>query len=148
VFSKQPLPDACYRVSSRALIYDSRMRILILEREDGGYCLPGGGWEFKESFEKCVRREIKEELGVETEVIGGMLFAYRGRTKRDKPWHLRIAVPVLVKSKEFKLEPGIKNAFFVNQATFLNTIFAKDEEQIKEYVHRIWSTVEKKPANR
>lgn len=144
----QSLPPACYRVSSRAIIFDERLRILVIEDNDGKYELPGGGWEFKESFEECVRREIKEELGVETLYIGETWFSYRGRSKKTRPWHLRICAPVLLKSTEFKLGPGMRSAYFVTKSVFMNTKLTPDEEPIKAYVDKIWPPVEKNSVKR
>lgn len=36
---------------------------------DGDYCPPGGHMEHMESFEECVRRETKEETGIEIKNI-------------------------------------------------------------------------------
>lgn len=131
------LPSPYYRVTSRAIILDERMRILVIENEDGSYELPGGGWEHKESFEDCIRREIKEELGVKVLWIGHLWFYYRGRRKAW-PWHLRLCAPVQLESYEFKLGPGIKQAHFVTKQVFLNTTFSSDEQPIKDHADEIW----------
>jgi 8-oxo-dGTP pyrophosphatase MutT (NUDIX family) len=141
------LPSTYYRVTCRAIILDDRMRVLVIENEDGTYEMPGGGWEHNETFEECVKREVKEELGVETLWVGDMWFSYRGRRK-GWPWYLRLCVPVLVKSHDFKLGPGMRGAHFVTKQVFLNTSFTKDEQPIKEYADKIWSLVEKKSKNR
>jgi len=68
--SRKPLPHKQIGV---AVIADSEGKILIDRRKQEG--LLGGLWEFPggkiepgESVEDCVRREIKEELGIEIEV--------------------------------------------------------------------------------
>ena len=68
--SRAPLPHKQIGV---AVIYDDDGRILIDRRKQEG--LLGGLWEFpggkiepNETFEDCVRREIKEELDIEIEV--------------------------------------------------------------------------------
>ncbi|HEX7964014.1 MAG TPA: NUDIX hydrolase, partial [Candidatus Saccharimonadales bacterium] len=66
-----------YRVTARALIFDERMRLLVVEDNDGRYELPGGGWEHNESLEQCIAREIKEELGVSALWVGKLWFCYR-----------------------------------------------------------------------
>jgi 8-oxo-dGTP pyrophosphatase MutT (NUDIX family) len=83
------LPSTYYRVTIRAIIFDERMRVLVIEDEDGRYELPGGGWEYNETFEECIRREIKEELGVDALFVGHMWFQYRGK-RRGHPWYLRL----------------------------------------------------------
>ena len=59
------IPSTFYRVSLKALVFDSEDRLLALQNDDGTWELPGGGWEHSETLEQCMRREIREELGVE-----------------------------------------------------------------------------------
>jgi len=149
MFKKQPLPDSCYHVSSRAIIYDARMRILVIEREDGSYTLPGGDWDFKEPFEKSIRKAIKKQLGAEVLFIGRITFNYRARAHSDDPWSLRLCAPVLLKKNEkLKLGQGIANTYFIDRPTFMNTTFARDDGPIKEHVNDLWLPVEKKPLKR
>ncbi|HSX34706.1 MAG TPA: NUDIX hydrolase [Candidatus Saccharimonadales bacterium] len=142
------LPSPYYRVTTRAIILDDRMRLLIIENDDGTYELPGGGWEHKESFEACIKREVKEELGVDVLFVGDIWFQYRGKRK-GRPWFLRLCTPVLVKSNDFKLGKGMKAVHFVNRQTLINTKLADDEEPFKEHIDKIWTPqVEKKGENR
>jgi ADP-ribose pyrophosphatase YjhB (NUDIX family) len=142
------LPSPYYRVTTRAIILDDRMRLLVIENDDGTYELPGGGWEHNESFEESIRREVKEELGVDVLFVGDVWFQYRGKRK-NRPWFLRLCTPVLIASNEFKLGPGMKQVHFVNRQTLLNTKLTDDEEPIKEHIDKIWLTpVEKKQENR
>jgi 8-oxo-dGTP pyrophosphatase MutT (NUDIX family) len=141
------LPSSYYRVTTRAIILDERMRVLVIEDDDGRYELPGGGWKEDESFEECVRREVKEELGVDVLWVGNIWFAYRGKRK-NRPWFLRLCAPVQVKSYDFKMGPGMHSAHFVHRDMFLNTAFTEDEQPVKKYADKIWPPVEKKSKNR
>jgi 8-oxo-dGTP pyrophosphatase MutT (NUDIX family) len=132
------LPSPYYRVASRAIIFDHRWRLLVIEDDDGKYELPGGGWEHKESFEACIRREVKEELGVDVLYIGGIWFTYRGKRK-NRPWFLRLCAPVMIDTYDFKMGPGMKRAVWVSRSTFLNVDFTDDEKPIKDYVDMLWA---------
>lgn len=57
------LPPCFFRVSTKALIVRNEKVLLVMEA-DGKWELPGGGLEVGESFESGLRREVKEELGV------------------------------------------------------------------------------------
>ena len=73
--SRAPLPHKQIGV---AVIYNDDGLILIDRRKQEG--LLGGLWEFpggkiepNETFEDCVRREIKEELDIEIEIIDPLI---------------------------------------------------------------------------
>lgn len=60
------IPKTYYRVSIKALILnDSRDKFLIILEDNGLWELPGGGLDWPEGPEDCLRREIKEEMGLE-----------------------------------------------------------------------------------
>ena len=56
----------------------------------GGYALPGGFLEYGEKLEDCVVREVREETGIATEVIG--LFGVFSAPDRDPRGHFVTAV--------------------------------------------------------
>lgn len=51
-------------------VVKNKDRVLLVKESkvDGEWALPGGGLEKDETLEECVRREIKEETGLRTEV--------------------------------------------------------------------------------
>ena len=63
------------RISGRAIIIDKDEVILLFRRKlkDGVlkeyYAIPGGGQEENETIEECVKREIKEELSLDVEIV-------------------------------------------------------------------------------
>ena len=59
------IPDCYYRTSIKALVLDEAKKFLLIQEADGKWELPGGGLEFGETPHDCLRREIKEEMGVE-----------------------------------------------------------------------------------
>jgi 8-oxo-dGTP diphosphatase len=62
---KPEIPDNFYRVSIKGLILDESRKKFLVVREDNGYWeLPGGGLDYGESPEACLKREIHEEMGL------------------------------------------------------------------------------------
>ena len=61
-----PLPHCFYRISVKALVLDpSRERFLVMKEENGKWDLPGGGLDWDMTPEDDLRREIREEMGLE-----------------------------------------------------------------------------------
>ena len=60
-------------VVSRAVIADGEKMLLVVNRKNNFYCLPGGRKEFGEDPKQALEREMVEELGVKPE-IGGLLY--------------------------------------------------------------------------
>ena len=141
------LPSPYYRVGIQAVIYDERMRLLVLESADGTYHLPGGDWRHKQDFETCLRRTLHAQLGVDVLYIGHLWFSYQG-VRRGQPPALKLCVPVQLDTFDFKLGAGVQQAFFIDHATFLNTAFAADEAGIKQHADDLWLPVEKNKKNR
>jgi ADP-ribose pyrophosphatase YjhB (NUDIX family) len=65
-----PAPNALVPAAS-AVVVDNEGRILLHRRRDNDmWALPGGKMELGESLAGCARREVKEETGLDVEVVG------------------------------------------------------------------------------
>ena len=61
--------SAQFRIGVFALIFDEDQRVLLAYRRDiDWWNLPGGGMEHGETVEEALRREVREETGLEVEV--------------------------------------------------------------------------------
>lgn len=70
--------DVCY-----ALIHDKKTNsVLVVQNEHGGWSFPGGAKESSETLYEALIREVKEETGLDIEVIGEI-----ETTERHSPTH-------------------------------------------------------------
>src|SRR4051812_21722022 len=63
-------PSQTRRTAADAVVFDERGRVLLQRRADFGvWGLPGGAVEVGETLARAVRREVKEETGLDVEVL-------------------------------------------------------------------------------
>ncbi|KAJ51884.1 ADP-ribose pyrophosphatase YjhB (NUDIX family) [Clostridium tetanomorphum] len=79
--------DTSYKIrkAARTILFDHWNKIAILYVSKNNYHkLPGGGIELGESTDKALRREVKEEVGADIEVLGeiGAILEYRNEFKQ------------------------------------------------------------------
>jgi 8-oxo-dGTP diphosphatase len=81
------------RNAGKALIVrDGKLLTTVNRGDDVFYLLPGGGQEPGESLPECVRREVREEIGVEVEVgdlrfVRDYIGARHDRTEQESGVH-------------------------------------------------------------
>lgn len=63
------IDDCLYRVAVRVLIVENDKVLLVKEKSDDWWALPGGGVDHGDSIEATLLREVEEELGVPANAI-------------------------------------------------------------------------------
>ncbi len=96
------IPDCYYRISIKSLILDdSRQKFLVTLEDNGMWELPGGGLDRGETAEECLRREIREEMGLTiTEIKRSPCYVTSGN-RPDGNWFANIVYEVRVKDLHF-----------------------------------------------
>lgn len=131
------LPNTFYRVAAKALVFDASGRLLVVSNQKGDYEIPGGGWEFSESYEACLRREISEELGVGAKSISSECYMWTGVHHTLGHKILRIGSRVTLASDDFMLGDGMTAVEWIDESTFLK-IDWKYEGDEAEMITAIW----------
>ena len=131
-------PSPFYRVAAKALILDETGKLLVLINDEHRYEIPGGGWEHDETFEACMRRELKEELQVDLSEVGEVAFVYRGTNKTKEHHILRIAAFVKLVGQKLTPSDGMVSVEFINREQFMKINWLAYEGNILDYVDKIW----------
>ncbi len=69
--------DLSFRPSAYGIIVREGKILMAVMKSTGKYVLPGGGIELGEPMEEALKREIREECGVEAEVLAPAFFEER-----------------------------------------------------------------------
>ncbi len=121
------------RESVRALIMDPADRVLLvrfhwegLDLADGFWANPGGGIEAGETRLDALQRELREEVGLEIDVLGPELWTKTAHFPLG-PWDGQVDHIHLVRTPHFDPSPGLSA-----------------EQLLAEHVHEIrwWSVAE------
>lgn len=87
-------------VSCRALIFNENNQLLMVqEKSDGGYSLPGGWCDLFDTPTEAMIRECKEEAGVDIEIIT-LLGVLSRKPLKDETWTPEYAMFYLCKVKQ------------------------------------------------
>ena len=97
-----------------ALIFDPQNRLLVSQRSfnstaPGEWQNPGGKVEIGETQEAALKREVKEETDLDTEVIGELLFRFSDHENKFEVYFYKAEVSGQPKVKE----PGKLNSNWV-----------------------------------
>lgn len=135
------LPSPFYRVAVKALVFDDQGRLLVIRNEKDGYEIPGGGWEFGETYEECLKREIDEELGAKIKSIDDFCGIWVCSHHEWGYKMLRIAMRVSLSDFVFKPSTEVMAMEWIDQAKFM-TIDWKYEGVRDEMAKIIWENKE------
>lgn len=130
------IPNCFYRVSVKALITDKKGRFLLQKEERGVWDLPGGGLNFGENPVEGLKREIKEEMGLELKNINTQPCYFVTAQYDETPWFSNVVYEAQVCDIE-KFKPSnecIEYKYFTNKEVLEdNNVLKNVKEFAKMY---------------
>lgn len=129
-------PNTYYRLVVKALIKNSEGRVLLVKETPGFMSFPGGGLDHGESPEEGLKREIREELGINDIKVGKLLHAEPIFLPRSDYWMTWLIYDVTLGSLDFKVSEDVAGVEF----TDIKTLRGSDEileEAIVRVVEKI-----------
>jgi len=122
-----PYPNTFYRVSVKGLIKNADGQILVLKENQDTWSLPGGGLDHGEDPIAGLKRELKEELGIE--LVSGItpLCVKTFHLVSKQAWLMWVVFLVKTEVAEFTFGDGVTAAQYINPAQLANStdIFEK-----------------------
>jgi 8-oxo-dGTP diphosphatase len=109
------IPNTFYRVSIKGLILDeTRTKFAIVLEDNGWWELPGGGLDWGESPEACLKREIYEEMGLHVvQVNPSPSYFLTGKNMKDH-WTLNLVFEIKVRDLHFTPSEECQELRFVS----------------------------------
>jgi len=109
------IPNCFYRVSIKALILDeTRTKFMVVLEDNGFWELPGGGLDWGETPQECLKRELREEMGLTvTEIAPAPSYYLLGKNMKDK-WTLNLVLETKVQDLNFTPSDECRELRFVS----------------------------------
>lgn len=109
-------PNTFYRVSVKALIRDISGKVLVLKEYQNTWSLPGGGLDHGEDPIVGLKREIKEELGIEVTAKVAPLCVKVFYLESKQTWLMWVVFLAEADPQDFVLGDGVTAAEFIDPA--------------------------------
>lgn len=133
------MEDSLYRVTAKAIIFNSKEHILMVEYDAGGWGLPGGGIEHGESPQKALIRECQEELGVSLESVGTRPVYIMTEDLRPSVWSCKLLYEAIWQGNlaDTVLEEGIKQVAYLTIKDLQTIKLVGSGKAALEYLSRL-----------
>lgn len=136
------IEPAWYRISIKALISNEVWDLLLVREKTGVWDFPWWWLDHGESYDTCLRREIREEMWCEITSISPLpkyfITAYKEESK-TRPWIANVFYEVEVKDLHFTPSNECSEIWFFDMNTLkkLNTLVNVREfiRVVEEKVH-------------
>ena len=118
------IPNCFYRTSIKALVVDKEGSVLLAKNVKGQWEIPGGGLDFGEDALDCLKRELKEELGLSVSSVDNRPNYFVTVQDSNGIWKAMVVYKVILENLDFTKSDECQELKF----------FAKDEA-LKENCH-------------
>lgn len=123
---KELIPPNFYRVSTKALILDeTRTRFLVVQEDNGKWEFPGGGLDYGLGVQENIRRELMEEMGIDTLTVADLpAYVLTAQHDRTGSWILQLFYETTVADLNFNPSRECVDCAFVNKDSLPDLMYS------------------------
>ncbi len=129
-----PTDPQCFHVTVKGLVFDDRGAVLLLREQSGAFDLPGGRLEHGESFDACLERECREEMGIACRVLDRLPRFAWSATDKNGIWRVMLCFAIELPHLRFVPSEECAGISFVTKSELANLPVAPQTRGLADWL--------------
>ena len=120
-------PNTFYRVSLKAIIRNKNNEVLVVKEKGSQWSLPGGGMEHGEDVHEALKRELYEEVLIDSTFRETLVDSATMYLERKEAWLLWLVFKVEIENLAYGVGEDADEVAFVNPAIFKDSPYLSEQ---------------------
>ncbi len=120
-------PNTFYRVSLKAIIRNENGEVLVVKEKGSQWTLPGGGIDHGESIHDALKRELYEEVLIDSPFTEQLVDSESMYIETKEAWLLWLVFIVKVEGLKYSLGQDADEVAFINPDQFKDSTYRSEQ---------------------
>ena len=120
-------PNTFYRVSLKAIIRNTNNEVLVVKEKGSQWSLPGGGMDHGEDVHEALKRELYEEVLIDSTFRETLVDSATMYLERKEAWLLWLVFKVEIENLTYGVGEDADEVAFVNPAIFKDSPYLSEQ---------------------
>ena len=120
-------PNTFYRVSLKAIIRNENGEVLVVKEKGSQWTLPGGGIDHGESIHDALKRELYEEVLIDSPFTEQLIDSESMYVETKEAWLLWLVFIVKVENLKYGLGQDADEVAFINPDQFKDSTYRSEQ---------------------
>ena len=120
-------PNTFYRVSLKAIIRNKNNEVLVVKEKGSQWSLPGGGMDHGEDVHKALKRELYEEVLIDSTFRETLVDSATMYLERKEAWLLWLVFKVEIENLTYGVGEDADEVAFVNPEIFKDSPYLSEQ---------------------